>query len=481
MRKNYVLDSSILVFDPMGITAFKGNNIIIPNSEIRKLERYTEDKRLIVRYQANDSLNFIKSILGSSGASQKNGVKINGTDIVLYILSSEEVRKTDSPDANEEEILKVLYKAKDRIKGENGETLKTILVSRTLSLRNLAISRGLDAEDYMADKILADNMFNGITYVEYDKVKDSLQKMYKSEGDEISCPSGMNFLPNEFVLIKCENGEIIDKFRYDYCSDTLKRVKNNRKKVYSIRALNDCQELALDLLFDPKVKLISLIGGPGTGKTLLSVASALQQVVPVDGSIPKYNKMIFIRPMLAAGEEMGFLPGNEMDKLRPWMGSLYDSIETLQKVLMKQQTEKHKAEVTESKQKKSDSKETPTAEELVQEFIMKLIERRKLEMMPTTYMRGRTFHDTIVIVDEAQGITPHVMKMILTRIGKNSKIIIAGDPSDNQIDTEVLASYFNGLICASQKMKGSKYSGIVELTIEDTERSNFVADVEKYM
>ena len=120
-------------------------------------------------------------------------------------------------------------------------------------------------------------------------------------------------------------------------------------------------------------------------------------------------------------------------------------------------------------------------EEEAQKFIEDLIKRRKLEMMPTTYMRGRTFHDTIVIVDEAQGITPHVMKMILTRIGKNSKVIIAGDPSDNQIDTEVLASYFNGLVCASQKMVTSKYSGIVEFSVDDTERSNFVADVEKLM
>ncbi len=471
MRKNYVIDSSLFIFDPNCISHFMDNNVIIPNCEIRELERLKEgSKKPMIRYQATEALEFIREATKHDLNYNICGVNISN-GIVLYILSSDKNLETNN---NQKEILDVVVKAQKEILDEAGHELKTVLVSRVLSLRYRAKSCEIAAEDYMADKILADNMFSGMRELSFedDGVSECYNQLYSGDKQTIAKPKSVTLYPNEFVILKDSKGKVVDTFRYISSTKRLKVVRTSARNVYGIKPLNIKQCMALDLLLDPDVQMVSLFGKPGTGKTLLSVAAAFHQTIPVNGQQPIYRRVIFVRPMVAAGEEMGFLPGDEFQKIKPWMGSFYDSIEELVRP---------DVQITPKKKGKPNSEDGENVENAVEHFLFSNIESGKISLMPTTYMRGRTFHNCFVIVDEAQGITPHIMKMILTRIGKGSKVVIAGDPSDNQIDTELLDTYFNGLICASQNMKSSDFSGIVQFDVEDTERSQFVADVEKMM
>ncbi|MBR1883873.1 MAG: PhoH family protein [Clostridia bacterium] len=459
VRKNYVLDCTVLVFDPKCILAFHGNNVIIPNSELRHLERLTEDKKEMVRYQAKVALNFINHIRSSAKENENHGFVLE-KDIVLYIFH---VSNVSNAKDSYENIFETMKKTSETFM-EDRQALETILVSRTLSLRIAALANGYKAEDYKAGMIFADNTFKGVMEVSY-KFFD--MNSICSNVTEIECPKDLEVYPNQYLVIVNESGKKIATYRVAKNTKILKRVDVNKlynKRVYGVKPLNDMQAYAIDLLLDPEVECVSLSGTAGTGKTFLSVAAALQQTIPKDNSEPRYNKIIFVRPMVAAGEEMGFIPGTVIEKLIPWMGSLYDAIEVL---------------VTGEENLENDKKNQKiSASKMAEKFIEEQMENGFLQLSPTTYMRGRTFERAFVIIDEAQGITPHIMKTILTRKGGQSKIVIAGDPSDNQIDTELLDTYYNGLIYASQGLKESKHSGLVEFTPKNIVRSNFVEDVE---
>lgn len=462
MRKNYVLDSSVLVFDPLCIYNFKDNNVIIPSYEIRWLERLKEDKKPMVRYQATIALNTIHKLVKNNEDKCSSGIDIKDEKITLYILDCDNENLRDELRA--EEIFSVMKRVKEKFSGN----LKTILVSRVFSLRLRAMNMHYHAEDYMEGKRLTDNMFTGVREKTLDdsEFSDAYSHIFDRDSNNmVKCPASLKLFPNEFVLVKDLSGKTQNILRYDSGNNSLKAISKNQRAAYGISALNDKQRMAFNLLFDPDVKLVSLIGRPGTGKTLISVASALEQTIPQNQKKGIYDRIIFVRPMVAAGEEMGFLPGDQIDKIRPWMGSFYDSIEAL--MLFGSLKKKENSESKEISQ--------------VEEFISSNMQTGKINLMSTTYMRGRTFHNSFIIVDEAQGITPHIMKMILTRIGHNSKVVIAGDPSDNQIDKDILDSYFNGIVCTNENMKESLYSGSVTFDVEDTERSDFVADVEKMM
>ena len=470
MRKNYVIDCSVLIFDPKCILSFEGNNVIIPNFEMRRLESLTENKKEMVRYQAKEALNFINSV-----AIEKNVMVISNAGFVSYRISNDIVlyiyRRGLSPDDTGKDynlFTSVLREVKDEIKDEKGEQLKTVLVSRVFSLRNAVLACGYEAENYKAGMIFADTSYSGIKEVSCEEFDLNL---LCSDAKNIACPETLEVYPNQFIAVKNASNEIISYFRVMEDSKTLMRVNMNslyNKSVYGIKPLNDRQALAMNLLMDPKVEFVSLSGTAGTGKTFLSLAAGLEQTIPKGDTPPLYNKIIFVRPMVAAGEEMGFIPGSVIEKIIPWMGSLYDAIEML-------------VATDEEIARESRGKERVSASKLAEKFIADQMEKGFLQLSPTTYMRGRTFEKAFVIIDEAQGLTPHIMKMILNRKGQTSKIVAAGDPSDNQIDTELLDTYYNGLIYASKGMKASKYSGLVEFTPKNIVRADFLEDVDSML
>ncbi|MCA1073586.1 PhoH family protein [Clostridium bowmanii] len=186
------------------------------------------------------------------------------------------------------------------------------------------------------------------------------------------------------------------------------------------------QKMAFELLMDPTIDLVTISGGAGSGKTILSTAVALRKVI--EQGI--FRRVIFVKPVVPAGDDIGFLPGTEEEKLKPWMGSFYDSIENLMDLKNKSKKKNDKS----NKIKKIDEHEVKKTEVSVSDFINKFRKSGVIETKTFTYMRGRTLSDALVIVDESQQTTPHLAKLMLTRAGFGSKFVFIGDPSDNQID-----------------------------------------------
>jgi len=210
-------------------------------------------------------------------------------------------------------------------------------------------------------------------------------------------------------------------------------------------------------LMDPSVHFVSMAGGAGSGKTILATSVALQKVIE-EGI---YRKIIFVRPVVSAGNDIGFLPGDEAEKLNPWMSSFYDAIDNLMDMRYKHRKDGRDLDGT------------------VEEFIDMFRQKGIMETKTFNYMRGRTLSKALVIVDEAQQTTPHLAKLMLTRAGHDSKFVFVGDPSDNQIDNVYVDSRSNGLIYAIEKMKKHQITGHV--TLKQVERSPLAKLAEKSM
>jgi len=229
------------------------------------------------------------------------------------------------------------------------------------------------------------------------------------------------------------------------------------KNVFGIQALNEEQQFAFDLLLDENIKLVSLIGKAGTGKTLLAIAAGLNQVVESDTQ--RYSRLVISRPISPLGKDIGFLPGSKADKFNPWMQPIYDNME----ILVNQHTENKNAN-----NGKIFGKKTPQLQDY--------LDFGFIELEPLTYIRGRSLPKQYIIIDEAQNLTPHEMKTIITRAGKDTKIVLTGDPY--QIDIPYLDSESNGLSMAAEKMKTERLVGHV--TLEKGERSELADLAAKY-
>ena len=222
---------------------------------------------------------------------------------------------------------------------------------------------------------------------------------------------------------------------------------------------------------DPSIDFVTISGGAGSGKTILSTAVALQKVIEQG----VFRKVIFIKPVVPAGDDIGFLPGTEEEKLRPWMGSFYDAIENL----MDAKDNGKKDKLKSKRSKKVDEYEIKRSEVSVDDFIDQFRKSGAIETKTFIYMRGRTLSDALVIVDESQQTTPHLAKLMLTRAGFGSKFVFIGDPTDNQIDNTLVDEKSNGLVYTIEKMKPFDITGHV--TLEQVERSPLAKLAEPHM
>ena len=232
--------------------------------------------------------------------------------------------------------------------------------------------------------------------------------------------------------------------------------------------------MAFELLMDESISFVSITGGAGSGKTILSTAVAIQKVIEQG----VYRKIIFVRPVVPAGNDIGFLPGSEDEKLRPWMESFYDAIENLIDMKQKMEWKSDKKEKKNSKNKRNEE-ELMNSGLTIEEFIEEFRATGAIETKTFTYMRGRTLTNALVIVDEAQQTTPNLAKLMLTRAGVGSKFVFIGDPTDNQIDNIFVDSKSNGLVYTVEKMKQFDITG--HITLKQVERSPLAKLAEKYM
>lgn len=449
-RKNYIIDTNVLMHDPVCIYNFEDNNVYIPIVVLEELDNL-KAKEGLAGYQARQAARELSKIIEKKGkGSLADGISL-GKGIILKVeLDGFDITTAaKSSDTKNDNI--ILGVVKDIT--EKSPEIPTILVSKDVCLRIKAEGLGLLAEDYETDKAKESDLYKG--YGDLELSEEDINKIFSPTG--LALPKKKQPFINEFAKISAkENPEHTAVARFN--GKSLVPFKYDKHEAWGLRPINLEQKMAFELLMDSAISFVSITGGAGSGKTILATAVALEKVIEQK----EYKKIVLVRPTVAAGNDIGYLPGSEEEKLRPWMGSFYDAIENLVRNSGK--------DIRGKKNKEQDDFRVDT-------LIESLIRLGYIEMKTFTYMRGRTLTDAFVIVDEAQEITPHLAKLMLTRAGANSKFVFLGDPTDNQIDNMLVDARSNGLVYIAEKMKNNEITGHV--TLKYVERSPLANLAEK--
>jgi PhoH-like ATPase len=454
MLKNYVLDTNVLVHDPLSIYNFSDNNIIIPLLVIEELDNLKKRDGMLGFHARNAAREINK--LRQHG-NLLDGIKLPSGGTLRIEL--DHMNAASMPDGldfskNDNKLLTITWNLQQEYK-----KIPTIMVTKDVYMSIKGDSLGIKVQDYENDKITVAEIYKG--YMEVNLSSLDIEKIFTNglkPPKKIKDP----LYPNQFIHIKSIDNtghEVLTIFD----GKKIVPLKYASNSAWGLTPLNIEQKMAFELLMDNNIHFVSIAGGAGSGKTILSTAAALHKVIE-EGV---FRKIIFVKPVIPAGNDIGFLPGTEQDKLRPWMGSFYDAIDNLFSTKAKKK----------EKSTKGDSNSKPSFS--VETFIDQYREQGVIEMKTFNYMRGRTLCDSLVIVDEAQEITPHLAKLMLTRAGFGSKFVFLGDPTNSQIDNILVDERSNGLVYTIEKMKHFEISGHV--TLNKVERSPLAQIAEKYM
>jgi PhoH-like ATPase len=423
MKKIYVLDTNVLLYDPQALIKFEDNSIIIPITVIEEIDRFKKDMNETGRNARQVSR--LMDAFRSEGSLSKGLTLENGGTLRIEIYE-ERVMKRLPPELREDRgdnrILAVAVDLK-----ESEPSVPVILVTKDVNLRIKADALGLTAEDYESDKVSIEELFDGVAKLEVGA--DVVDRFYSQGWLELP----ERLVPNQFVtLTERDNSSHSAIGRYDYRSKRMLPLRGiDKEGVWSLFPRNREQSFALDALLDDDIKIVTLVGKAGTGKTLLAIAAGLQKTAEEN----VYNRLLVSRPVFPMGRDLGFLPGDIEEKLSPWMQPIFDNVELL--------LSGHEGERRHSKGYKE------------------LMAMGILEIEPLTYIRGRSIPNQYMIVDEAQNLTPHEIKTIVTRAGEGTKIVLTGDPY--QIDNPYVDSESNGLTYVVERLKDQTISGHISM------------------
>ncbi len=453
MIKNYVLDTNVLIHFPGSIYTFTDNHVIIPLVCLEELDNLKK-KEGILGFQAREAIREINSV--RQYGDIRTGVKLPGGGTLRVEMNH--MNPADIPDGvdlnkNDNKIILITFNIK-----KESKKINTILVTKDLCVAIKAESLDIEVQDYQNDKVDVDHIYKG--YREVSLPSSQINKIY-SGGLKLNKKTGQEAFPNEFFCIKSSDSSAHETLaKYD--GSKIVPLKYASERAWGLTPKNREQRMAFELLMDEDIHLVTLSGGAGTGKSILSVAVALQKVI--ENNV--YDKIIFVKPVVSAGDSIGFLPGTENAKLKPFMDSFGDSIESLMTERNKKNTDKS-SKLKKNVKKSSEYHEKPAFS--AEGFLEQYQEAGIIEMKTFAFMRGRTLSNAMVVIDEAQEITPHLAKLILTRAGQGAKFVMIGDPSDNQIDNTLVDSKSNGLVYVIEKMKAFDITG--HISLEEVERS----------
>jgi len=448
MEKIFVLDTNVLIHNPQSIFAFEENRVVIPIVVIEEIDQFkkgidekSRNARQIGRYL---------DALRAQGSLQE-GVKTEhgGT---IQITVNNEVTNTAKQyffvDKNDNLIIGTALYMKEKY-----PEAQVTLVSKDANVRIKADVVGIKAENFENDALRFEELYTGWENLEVEQsALDELKEKHyiaNSYGE---------FFPNQFLRLHLkDNPEEAVLTRYTKKLNIISMLSGYKGgEVYGLKPRNEEQIMALDLLLDDNVRLVSLSGIAGTGKTLLAMAAGLKKVVEDN----LYSRLVVSRPISPLGKDIGYLPGTKAEKFNPWMQPIYDNMD----ILLSLHDESNQQQNGTSREKK---KKTTLFDFMDYGFI---------ELEPLTYIRGRSLPNQFIIIDEGQNLTPHEMKTIITRAGKDTKIVLTGDPY--QIDIPYLDSLSNGLSIAVEKMKHEDIVGHV--TLSKGERSELAEMAAKY-
>ena len=464
--RTFVLDTNVILHNPDAIFVFKEHHVVIPYmviEELDKMKRKEDDlgrnarecirhlDRLRAAGRLLDGVNW-GELAPKAGTAASTGINGKTGTIRIDIIdhSRPEAIKEDMPDNRIIAVALSLHRA----------GTKTVFVSKDLAARIKADSLGVKTEDFANQRIDADRLYTGFVNAEVEGslidelYKDRLLEIPRLQPnllatDEMGNQYERELLANQFVVLKDEADENHTGLgRRLGDTDHIIPVTGPRKPVFGIMARNVQQTMALDLLMDDEIRMVTLLGSAGTGKTLLALAAGMAKVFNEE----RYDKLLVARPIMPMGRDIGYLPGDKDEKLGAWMQPIFDNLSYL---LSTRGATMHQAADSHSPEQR----------------IQKLMADGKLVLEPLTYIRGRSIPHQFMIVDEAQNLTPHEVKTIASRVGEGTKLILTGDIG--QIDNPYLDQSSNGLSYAAEKMKGVGLFGHVVLA--KSERSELAS------
>ncbi|HVK76689.1 MAG TPA: PhoH family protein [Kofleriaceae bacterium] len=419
--KNYVLDTNVLLHDARAIYSFADNNVVIPIFVIEEIDSFKKDQTELGR-NARQIARLLDAHRTDGGLSHPQPLG-NGGSVRVALAKNPPKNPSYDSRTMDQRILELAIEVR-----EEDRQIPTILVTKDVNMRVRGDALGLHTVDYEPEAVSIEELYPGNREVTVEP--GTIDALFAEGGVTVDLDGGL--YPNEYVLLKDEAGGKSALGRNDKASGKVVGVKKLRDGVWGIRPRNKEQHYALDLLLNDDIKLVTLVGKAGTGKTLLALAAGLQKVTEEE----TYQKLLVSRPIFPLGRDIGFLPGDIEEKLNPWMQPIYDNLELLLGL------------------NRSDKKEGRSYAELM--------DLGFVEIEPLTYIRGRSLPNVFMIVDEAQNLTPHEVKTIVTRAGEGTKIILTGDPY--QIDHPYLDSSNNGLTTVAERFKPEAIAGHVTLS-----------------
>ncbi|MEO6145693.1 MAG: PhoH family protein [Sulfuriferula sp.] len=449
LTKLFVLDTNVLMHDPTSLFRFEEHDIFLPMVTLEELDHNKKGMTEVAR-NARQASRFLDEIVSGCEDSIESGIPLSSKSrkaatgrLFLQTRISRIETPLSLPNSKvDNQILGVILSLR-----EEQPKRQVILVSKDINMRIKARALGLPAEDYFNDKVLEDTdlLYAGIRELPedfWDKHGKGIES-WQADGHtwyRVKGPLVNHLLVNEFVyqegsnplyaIVRSINGDVAE-------FQTIKDYTHQKNNVWGITARNREQNFALNVLMDPEVDFVTLLGQAGTGKTLLTLAAGLMQTLEQK----RYSEIIMTRVTVPVGEDIGFLPGTEEEKMTPWMGALEDNLDVLNK---------------------TDDSAGEWGRAATQDLI-----RSRIKVKSLNFMRGRTFLNKYLIIDEAQNLTPKQMKTLITRAGPGTKVVCLGNIS--QIDTPYLTEGSSGLTYVVDRFKGWEHGG--HITLARGERS----------
>jgi PhoH-like ATPase len=448
--KHFVLDTNVLLHNPSALFMFADNEVVIPFAVLEELDKFKKQNDDVGR-NARQVIRHLDKLRVKGHLSE--GVKWNGHGGKVRVAFAEEQRPYWlREDAMDNRIIGVAYSLQ-----QAGN--KTIFISKDINVRLKSDALGIQTEDFEAQKVDVDHLYSG--FIQLDVPPELINALYEEkqlpleelepflvtkteEGHEAK----FTLYGNEYVQLRDQLDEShtgLARLLGD--TNHLIPIHGPRKPVFGIMARNVQQTMAMDLLLDDDIKLVSLLGGAGTGKTLLALAAGMHKVF----NEQRYDKLLVARPIMPLGRDIGYLPGDKDEKLSAWMQPIFDNLSYL---LSTRGVGPQHAESRSPEHR-----------------ITQLMEAGQLVLEPLTYIRGRSIPNQFIIVDETQNLSPHEVKTIVSRVGEGTKIILTGDVG--QIDNPYLDSSSNGLSYMVERMKGQGIVG--HITLAKSERSQLAS------
>lgn len=420
-KKTYVLDTSVYLTDSNCINSFGGNDIVIPLKVLEEIDKHKK-RQDSVGSQARSIIRKLDSLRDKGSLSK--GVRIEKGMGLVKVLSYNPLCLPDDLDLedSDNQIIATALSEKE----VSAKSRKVVVVSRDINMRVKCDALGLFTEDYQAEQVVenSEGLYTGRSEILVDE--QEIDRFYAGEDIFLDIKEQLLY-PNQFVmLISNSNDKKTALAKFVNYNTPLRKIVKSNQSFWNTNPRNKEQQFAFDLLMDPKIPVVSLVGKAGSGKTLLALASGLEQTF---GQNSTYRKIVVTKPVEPVGKDIGFLPGSMEEKMMPWLAPIQDNLQFLM----------------------GDDKAT----------LEMYIEKGQIEVEAMTFIRGRSISNAFIVIDEVQNMTQHEIKTVLTRVGEGTKIVLTGDIE--QIDNVYIDATNNGLSYVVERLKEEQITGHVTL------------------